>query len=190
MSKHQLEQCVRSSLDQYFLDLNGSRPHDIYKMIVACVEKPMLEYLLERAQGNQSQAAESLGINRNTLRKSCNCTGCLNNSTMIQQALLSVSNKTGIVEFARALAARGIALLSTGGTAQYLARAGIPVTGIADYTGFPEILDGRIKTLHPKVHGALLARRDSDAHCRTLEEHGIGRIDLLAVNLYPFTQTI
>src|SRR5260363_47144 len=69
MSKHQLEQCVRSSLDQYFLDLNGSRPHDIYKMIVACVEKPMLEYLLERAQGNQSQAAESLGINRNTLRK-------------------------------------------------------------------------------------------------------------------------
>ncbi|CCD29701.1 Phosphoribosylaminoimidazolecarboxamide formyltransferase (AICAR transformylase) [Candidatus Glomeribacter gigasporarum BEG34] len=109
---------------------------------------------------------------------------------MIQQALLSVSNKTGIVEFARALAARGIALLSTGGTAQYLARAGIPVTGIADYTGFPEILDGRIKTLHPKVHGALLARRDSDAHCRTLEEHGIGRIDLLAVNLYPFTQTI
>src|SRR5260364_245471 len=108
--------------------------------------------------------------------KSCNCTGCLNNSTMIQQALLSVSNKTEIVEFARALAARGIALLSTGGTTQYLVRAGIPVTGIADYTGFPEILNGRIKTLHPKVHGALLARRDSDAHCRTLEEHGIGRI--------------
>src|SRR5260363_28342 len=77
MSKHQLEQCVRSSLDQYFLDLNGSRPHDIYKMIVACVEKPMLEYLLERAQGNQSQAAESLGINRNTLRKKLQLYGLL-----------------------------------------------------------------------------------------------------------------
>src|SRR5260364_130528 len=77
MSKHQREQCVRSSLDQYFLDLNGSRPHDIYKMIVACVEKPMLEYLLERAQGNQSQAAESLGINRNTLRKKLQLYGLL-----------------------------------------------------------------------------------------------------------------
>ncbi len=109
---------------------------------------------------------------------------------MIQQALLSVSNKAGIVEFARALAAQGIALLSTGGTAQHLTRAGLSVTEIADYTGFPEILDGRIKTLHPKVHGALLARRDSVAHCGTLERHGIGRIDLLAVNLYPFAHTI
>lgn len=109
---------------------------------------------------------------------------------MIQQALLSVSNKAGIIELARALVAQGVTLLSTGGTARYLTRAGIAVTEISDHTGFPEILDGRIKTLHPKVHGALLARRDSAAHCHALKEQGIDPIDLLVVNLYPFTQTI
>ncbi|MGE4341203.1 MAG: bifunctional phosphoribosylaminoimidazolecarboxamide formyltransferase/IMP cyclohydrolase, partial [Pigmentiphaga sp.] len=108
----------------------------------------------------------------------------------IQRALLSVSDKAGIVDFARALAARGVQLLSTGGTARLLADAGVTVQEVADYTGSPEILDGRVKTLHPKIHGGLLARRDSSEHLATLDEHGIGRIDLLVVNLYPFRETI
>src|SRR3546814_7772668 len=108
----------------------------------------------------------------------------------IETALLSVSDKTGIVEFARALAARGVRLLSTGGTARLLADAGLDVTEVAAHTGSPEILDGRVKTLHPKIHGGLLARRDSAQHLKTLEEHGIDRIDLLVVNLYPLRDTI
>ena len=108
----------------------------------------------------------------------------------VKQALLSVSDKAGIVELARALATAGVALLSTGGTAKLIASAGIKVTEVADYTGFPEMLDGRVKTLHPKVHGGLLARRDLGAHMAALAEHGIPTIDLLVVNLYPFEATI
>lgn len=109
---------------------------------------------------------------------------------MIKQALLSVSDKTGIVDFARSLSELGVALLSTGGTAQALAEAGLPVTEIADYTGFPEMLDGRVKTLHPKVHGGILARREMAEHRAALETHAIPTIDLLVVNLYPFAQTV
>ena len=105
-------------------------------------------------------------------------------------ALLSVSDKTGIVEFAQALHALGIKLLSTGGTAKLLQEAGLPVTEVADVTGFPEMLDGRVKTLHPKVHGGLLARRSLPAHMAALAEHGIDTIDLLVVNLYPFEATV
>lgn len=105
-------------------------------------------------------------------------------------ALISVSDKTGILEFAQALHALGIQLLSTGGTAKLLADAGLPVTEVADHTGFPEMLDGRVKTLHPKVHGGLLARRDVPAHMAALKEHGIDTIDLLVVNLYPFEATV
>ena len=105
-------------------------------------------------------------------------------------ALLSVSDKTGILEFAQALHALGIRLLSTGGTAKLLAEAGLPVTEVADHTGFPEMLDGRVKTLHPTIHGGLLARRDLPAHMAALAEHGIATIDLLVVNLYPFEATV
>ena len=105
-------------------------------------------------------------------------------------ALISVSDKTGIVEFARALHALGIRLLSTGGTAQLLAKEGLPVTEVAEVTQFPEMLDGRVKTLHPKVHGGLLARRDVPAHMAALAAHGIDTIDLLVVNLYPFEATV
>lgn len=105
-------------------------------------------------------------------------------------ALLSVSDKTGIVEFAQALAARGIKLLSTGGTAALLKQAGLTVTEVAEHTGSPEILDGRVKTLHPKIHGGLLGRRDNAEHIATMEKHGIAPIDLLVVNLYPFRETI
>ena len=105
-------------------------------------------------------------------------------------ALISVSDKTGIVEFAQSLNALGIRLLSTGGTAKLLADAGLPVTEVAELTGFPEMLDGRVKTLHPKVHGGLLARRDVPAHMAALKTHGIDTIDFLVVNLYPFEQTV
>jgi phosphoribosylaminoimidazolecarboxamide formyltransferase/IMP cyclohydrolase len=108
----------------------------------------------------------------------------------IQTALLSVSDKAGIVQFAQALAQRGVRLLSTGGTAKLLADAGLAVTEVAAHTGSPEILDGRVKTLHPKIHGGLLARRDSAEHLKTLQDHQIDRIDLLAVNLYPFRETV
>jgi phosphoribosylaminoimidazolecarboxamide formyltransferase/IMP cyclohydrolase len=111
-------------------------------------------------------------------------------SPPVKQALLSVSDKTGLVDFARGLNALGIALLSTGGTARALAAADLPVTEIGDYTGFPEMLDGRVKTLHPKVHGGILARRDSPAHVASLEKHGIPAIDLVVVNLYPFRETV
>ena len=105
-------------------------------------------------------------------------------------ALISVSDKTGIVELAQALRALGVRLLSTGGTAKLLADSGLPVTEVAQMTGFPEMLDGRVKTLHPRVHGGLLARRDLPAHMAALAEHGIDTIDLLVVNLYPFEATV
>jgi phosphoribosylaminoimidazolecarboxamide formyltransferase / IMP cyclohydrolase len=105
-------------------------------------------------------------------------------------ALISVSDKTGVLDFARALHGLGIGLLSTGGTAKLLAEAGLPVREVASLTGFPEMLDGRVKTLHPKVHGGLLARRDVPAHMNALAEHGIETIDLLVVNLYPFEATV
>ena len=104
--------------------------------------------------------------------------------------LISVSDKTGIVEFAQALHSLGVNLLSTGGTAKLLADAGLPVTEVADHTGFPEMLDGRVKTLHPKIHGGLLARRDVPEHMAALTEHDIATIDLLVVNLYPFEATV
>ena len=109
---------------------------------------------------------------------------------MIQQALISVSDKTGIVEFAKQLDALGVKLLSTGGTAKLLASAGLAVTEVGDYTGFPEMLDGRVKTLHPKVHGGILARRDLPEHMAALAQHQIPTIDMLVVNLYPFRETI
>jgi len=109
---------------------------------------------------------------------------------MIKQALISVSDKTGVVEFARALSKMGVQLLSTGGTAKLLAEQGLPVVEVGDYTGFPEMLDGRVKTLHPKVHGGILARRDVPAHMSALDQHAIPTIDMVVVNLYPFQATV
>ncbi len=108
----------------------------------------------------------------------------------MKTALLSVYNKTGIVEFASSLARLGFSLISTGGTFATLQKAGVPVTPIEDVTGFPEMLNGRVKTLHPKIHGGLLARRDLPSHIEKLHEHGIQLIDLLVVNLYPFKETV
>ncbi len=108
----------------------------------------------------------------------------------VRRALLSVSDKTGLVDFARGLAQRGVALLSTGGTARLLAEAGLKVTEVSEHTGFPEMLDGRVKTLHPRVHAGLLARRDLPEHMKTIKEAGIDPIDLVVVNLYPFSQTV
>jgi phosphoribosylaminoimidazolecarboxamide formyltransferase/IMP cyclohydrolase len=108
----------------------------------------------------------------------------------IRRALLSVSDKTGLIDLGRALADRGVELLSTGGTAKALREAGLEVRDVSDVTGFPEMMDGRVKTLHPMVHGGLLALRDNDDHRAAMETHGIGAIDLLVVNLYPFEETV
>src|SRR2546428_2247220 len=108
----------------------------------------------------------------------------------VARALLSVSDKRGLVEFARGLADLGVELLSTGGTAKLLVDAGLRVTQVSDYTGFPEMLDGRVKTLHPKIHGGLLGRRDLPAHVAEMPAKGIEPIDLVAVNLYPFRETV
>src|SRR6188508_1475284 len=106
------------------------------------------------------------------------------------RALLSVSDKTGLVDFAKALAGFGIELISTGGTAKALKDAGLKVIDVAELTGFPEMMDGRVKTLHPKVHGGLLAIRDDAKHAASMKDHGIAPIDLLVVNLYPFEATV
>lgn len=108
----------------------------------------------------------------------------------IRRALISVSDKTGLIELAKALAAAGAEIISTGGTAAAIAKAGVPVTAIDAVTGFPEIMDGRVKTLHPKVHGGLLAVRDNAEHAAAMEKHGIKGIDLVCVNLYPFEATV
>src|SRR5437762_1535418 len=108
----------------------------------------------------------------------------------IQRALLSVSDKSGLAPLAQTLVAAGVELISTGGTAHALREAGVKVTDLSAYTGFPEMLDGRVKTLHPKVHGGLLYVRGNAAHEAALREHGIRPIDLVVVNLYPFEQTV
>ncbi len=108
----------------------------------------------------------------------------------IERAIISVSDKTGIEEFAKKLHEMGVEILSTGGTAKRLKETGIPVMEVSDYTGFPEMMDGRVKTLHPKIHGGILALRDNPEHMKALEEHGMKKIDMIVVNLYPFEQTI
>ena len=108
----------------------------------------------------------------------------------LRRALLSVSDKTGLVDFGRALADRGVELLSTGGTAKALRDAGLAVKDVSEVTGFPEMMDGRVKTLHPVVHGGLLALRDNDQHVAAMNAHGIDSIDLVVVNLYPFEETV
>jgi len=108
----------------------------------------------------------------------------------VTRALISVSDKSGLTELGKFLAERNVEILSTGGSAKALADAGVPVTEVADYTGFPEMMDGRVKTLHPKVHGGILALRDKPTHASAMTEHGIGPIDLVVVNLYPFEETV
>jgi phosphoribosylaminoimidazolecarboxamide formyltransferase/IMP cyclohydrolase len=108
----------------------------------------------------------------------------------IKRAIISVSNKKGIVEFAEALHAMGIEILSTGGTAKSLRDAGVPVKDVSEHTGSPEMLDGRVKTLHPRVHGGLLSRRDNPKDMEEIKKHGIDTIDMVIVNLYPFEETI
>ena len=111
-------------------------------------------------------------------------------TTRIQRALLSVSDKTGLDRFAKGLAAQNVQLISTGGTCKYLKDLGLPVTEISDYTGAPELFDGRVKTLHPKVHGGLLQRRDLAEHQQQAADNDIPTIDLVCVNLYPFEETV
>ncbi len=108
----------------------------------------------------------------------------------IERAIISVTDKTGVVDFARSLAGFGVQILSTGGTAKAMRDGGVNVTDISEYTGFPEMLDGRVKTLHPKVHGGLLGMRSDPEHIKTMKKHGIKNIDMLVVNLYQFEKTV
>jgi phosphoribosylaminoimidazolecarboxamide formyltransferase/IMP cyclohydrolase len=108
----------------------------------------------------------------------------------IERAIISVTDKAGVVEFAKSLSKFGVEILSTGGTAKALRQGGVSVMDISDYTGFPEMLDGRVKTLHPKVHGGLLGMRDNPEHVRVMKEHGIKNIDMIVVNLYQFEKTV
>ncbi len=108
----------------------------------------------------------------------------------IERAIISVTDKSGVVDFARSLSKFGVEILSTGGTAKAMREGGVEVMDISDYTGFPEMLDGRVKTLHPKVHGGLLGLRDNPEHVKTMKEHGIKNIDLIVVNLYQFEKTV
>src|SRR5581483_3895865 len=140
----------------------------------------------------RSPAGATRSATRCSLRSAGACRACTWRSSMprIRRALISVSDKRGVVELARALVERDVEILSTGGTARLLADAGVPVRQVSDWTGFPELLDGRVKTLHPKIHGGLLARRDLPAHQEEMRAHGIEPIDLVAVNLYPFRETV
>src|SRR4030042_4468880 len=108
----------------------------------------------------------------------------------IKRVLISVTDKKGIVEFAQGVRSFGVEILSTGGTATQLRKSGVPVTDVSDYTGFPEMMDGRLKTLHPKIHGGLLALRDNEAHMEALPRHGIELIDMVVINLYRFEETV
>ncbi len=108
----------------------------------------------------------------------------------IRRALISVTDKTGLPEFGRFLQSRGVHILSTGGTAKLLRQNGIDITDVSDYTGFPEILDGRVKTLHPKIHGGILGIRDKDEHVQVMKDHSIEPIDMVVVNLYAFEETV
>jgi len=116
--------------------------------------------------------------------------GKISNGAKIKTALISVSDKSGVVEFARKLSSQGVKIISTGGTAKNLSKAGIDCIGVESVTGFPEMMDGRVKTLHPKIHGALLGLRDKSEHIAAMKQHNIEPIDLVCVNLYPFEQTI
>ena len=112
------------------------------------------------------------------------------NMNVIKRVLISVTDKKGIVDFARELAAFNVEILSTGGTAAQIRNSGIAVKDVSDYTGFPEMMDGRLKTLHPKIHGGLLALRDNENHMKALAEHGIDLIDMVVINLYEFEKTV
>lgn len=108
----------------------------------------------------------------------------------IRRAVMSVTDKTGLADFARGLATHGVHMLSTGGTAKLLRDNGVAITEVSDYTGFPEMLDGRVKTLHPRIHGGILGIRDNEAHVQTMAAHGIEPIDMVVVNLYAFAKTV
>lgn len=108
----------------------------------------------------------------------------------IRRALISVTDKTGLADFARGLSSHGVHMLSTGGTAKLLRDNGVGITEVSDYTGFPEMLDGRVKTLHPRIHGGILGIRDNEAHVQTMAAHGIEPIDMVVVNLYAFAKTV
>ena len=199
-----LRQSVQDAIRLYLEDMGHCQPDCLYQTLLAEVEPPLIEEVLRYTRGNQSQTAKILGITRNTLRTKLNrydipvTNGnwtffpCLRDSRNMnikpdspkRLALISVSDKTGIIEFAEKLSGMGYGLLSTGGTAKALSEAGLAVTEVSDHTGSPEIMGGRVKTLHPRVHGGLLGRQGVDD--AVMDEQDIPRIDMAVINLYPF----
>jgi phosphoribosylaminoimidazolecarboxamide formyltransferase / IMP cyclohydrolase len=167
---------AEEALQCYFETLNGHKPARLYDLVMREVEEPGRDHPRNKSR---HLAQETQRVRHQRVAPV---------PTPVRRALLSVSDKTGIVEFARELRERGIELLSTGGTAKLLTSHGIPVKEVAEHTGFPEIMGGRVKTLHPKIHGGLLGRRGLDE--AVMREHAIEPIDLLAVNLYPFAATV
>ena len=189
-----------ASLTSLFSESAAGEDGGLYRLIIGEVEGSLLEAVMRETAGHQGRAARVLGINRSTLRKKLREHGQdasagrsrpsrgekigAGAGNRIRRALLSVSEKGGIEDFARSLLRLGVELVSTGGTARRLAAAGLPVTEVSALTGFPEIMAGRVKTLHPRVHGGLLGRRGVDDEI--MHEYGIDPIDLVVVNLYPF----
>src|SRR5450759_3646174 len=152
----------------------------------------MTDDVLERAEDAASAGPDLPGAGGSVLKgaRGGGIERAAPGEVRVRRALLSVSDKHGIVELARGLQELGVEIVSTGGTARELVAAGIAVSSVEDFTGFPEIMDGRVKTLHPRLYAGLLARRDEDAHLRAAEEQGIEQVDLVCVNLYPFEETL
>ena len=172
---NEIGRSVEKSLDEYFRRLDGEPPHGVYDMVIAHVERALLASIMTRAErqpdaGGRHARHEPQHAAREARQVQARLTREWRRRS--RRRCCRFPTRRGLVEFARGLAARGIKLLSTGGTAKALADAGLPVTDVGSYTGFPEMLDGRVKTLHPKVHGGILARRDLPAHAAALRAHG------------------
>jgi phosphoribosylaminoimidazolecarboxamide formyltransferase/IMP cyclohydrolase len=217
-SSNDIADCRRPHAGNYFRDLDGEKPNALYDMVIKTSSARCSKFVLQQAGGNQTVAAEMLGINRNTLRKQAHRTRTALKRRRAPRTppevsapgaappIFSIRHRESPDEShpspdqrlrqtrrarirPRARRPRRQAAVHRRHR-QVLRDAGLPVTDVSDYTGFPEMLDGRVKTLHPKVHGGILARRDLPEHMATIEEHGIPRIDLVVVNLYPFQQTV
>ena len=193
IEENKINNYISEALNKYFKDLDGEKPAPVYDMVINSVEKPVIQYVLQLANRNQSKASEILGINRNTLRKKSNSTKSkfkFHTIKYMKKVIISVSNKDGLIPFAKELINLKFDIYSTGGTYKLLTKNKVNATEISKYTEFPEMLDGRLKTLHPKIHGGILADLSKKKHVNDLKSHGIEIFSLVVVNLYPFIETI
>ena len=186
-----LSEQVKKAMNKYFKALGDVKPANVYEMVMAEVEPELLIAVMQYTNHNLSKAAAILGLNRATLRKkitSISNYGKIMNLIKPKTALISLSDKTNLEELISFLLSQNVKMISTGGTYQTIKKITDEVIEVSDFTGFEEMMDGRVKTLHPKIHAGILARRDQDIG--VLEERGYEVIDLVIVNLYPFKETI